>query len=96
MLADNFQFIFPHMVTQAENTSEYQRCTKFLEAETKVEIKQLVQSNRQMVITELLVHFHAHGKRVTTAFGFLAKHDDEFKVLFLFTPRQIKDILFLQ
>ena len=34
---------------------------------------------RQKIIIELLVLFHSHASRVTGAFKFLAKHDDEFK-----------------
>ncbi len=80
LVADNFQHIFPHMVTASQNTNEYHKCTKYLEAITKVEVKQLIQSNRQKIVTELLVHFHKYTRRVETAFSFLAKHDDEFKI----------------
>ena len=78
LLAENFQYIFPHIVTQSKNTEEYNECVKFLEVETKVDIKQLLPSNRQKIITELLIYFHTHQKRVLTAFRLLAKNDDDF------------------
>ncbi len=54
----------------------YFRCTQFLEKETVISLKELLPSNRQKVITELMVKFHAHKTRVVSAFSWLAKNDD--------------------
>lgn len=79
LLVDHFPIIFPKLVTQVTNTEEYQACTQYLEDIIKLPIKDLVQSERQKIITELLLHFHSNQKRVYTGFSFIAKHDDDFK-----------------
>lgn len=79
LLADHFPIIFPKLVTQVSSTSEYQKCTKYVEEITRVPTKELVKGNRKRVITELLLHYHSNPKRVKTGFSFIAKHDDDFK-----------------
>ena len=79
MLFEHFNRIYPEVVTKVTNTEQYIQCTKFLEIESENSIKDMVSANRTDIITQLLLKFNPHYKRVTTAFNFLAKHDDEFK-----------------
>ena len=79
LLADNFSLIFAKLVTQASDTEEYQKCTKFLGDTIGFSINELVQSDRQKLINELLVQFNSHPKRTFGAFNLIAKHDNEFK-----------------
>jgi hypothetical protein len=78
LLGDNFQYIFPHLATQT-TTEQYAKCVKYLSKETTMPMEQLLPGSRQHVVTELLLRFHTHGKRVQTAFQWLAMHDDDFK-----------------
>ena len=75
MLADNFQFIFPHMVVNATNKQEYSKLVAFLETATGLPLVQLMPSSRQKVITELFTELHRRQKSVVSALQWLAKHE---------------------
>ena len=79
LLVENFSLIFAKLVTQSSDTDEYQKCTKFLGETIGFSINELVQSDRQKLINELLVQFNSHPKRTFGAFNLIAKHDNEFK-----------------
>ncbi len=79
LLAENFQYIFPHMVIHSANKQEYSKVTAYMEKEMALPLSQLVPSNRQKIITELMANFHSYQKRVLSAFQWLAKNDEDFK-----------------
>ncbi len=78
LLAENFQYIFPHLVIHAGEKNEYARLTQFMESEMALPMRQLVPSSRQKIITELMTNFYSHQKRVIQAFQWLCKNDDDF------------------
>ena len=80
MLYDNFNFIYPSVVTQVKNSDEYRTIVDFIENTMgSVTVSEMVTAHRQTIITELLVKYHAKRKRVFTAFQHLARNDAEFK-----------------
>ena len=79
LLVDNFPLIFSKLVTEASDSEEYQKCTKFLGDTIGFSIGELVQMDRQKLINELLVMLNGHTKRAFSAFSLIATHDTEFK-----------------
>lgn len=77
-LAAYFQYVFPYLVTHAANAKEYAKCKRYLEEETDLRLKELIPSNRQKVITELMVSFNKRQSRVVMALQWLAVNDTEF------------------
>ena len=80
MLFDNFNFIYPAVVTQVDGNGEYRTIVDFIENTMgSGTVSEMVTAFRNTIITELLVKYHAKRKRVFTAFQHLARNDAEFK-----------------
>ena len=78
LLMHYFPGIFSHLIIHAKDQSHLKKCIAYLENKLGKDISELIPSNRNKVLIELLTMYNYSKSRITQALGMCAKSDNTF------------------
>ena len=75
----HFPTLFCHLIIHANDQAHLKKCLSYLEIKTGKSLAELLPTNRQKVLVDLLTKFNFSKERITQALSMCARNDNSFK-----------------